>query len=269
MTTAEVYHAIRPRYPELVGKVALVTGSSKGIGKGIALRLAREGMRVIIHGLDNEEVVQAVEEFRLLGADTFGVCSDFASPHGVDLLFDAVRARYTEVTLLVNNAADLRRTGMDLLDVELLDRQIEVNIRAPLLCSIQARSMMQPGQASSIINISSVGGQRAHLPGLPYDMTKGALEAMTRAMALDLAKDGIRVNAVAPGATRGWRTPPPDDARFKAICARIPLGRFGSDQDVAAMVAFLASADAGYVTGQVFAVDGGISAQLSPPGQPI
>lgn len=128
---------------------------------------------------------------------------------------------------------------------------------------------MQPGQASSIINISSVGGQRAHLPGLPYDMTKGALEAMTRAMALDLAKDGIRVNAVAPGATRGWRTPPPDDARFKAICARIPLGRFGSDQDVAAMVAFLASADADYVTGQVFAVDGGISAQLSPPGQPI
>lgn len=269
MTLAEVFKSIRPRYPELEGKVALVTGSSKGIGRGIALRLAREGMRVVIHGQNNDEVAQTVEEFDSLGVDALGVCTDFADRHGVGRLFDAVRARYDELALLVNNAADLRRTDIDTLSIELLDYQLEVNVRAPLLCSMQARPMMRPGQAGAIINISSVGGQRAHLPGLPYDMAKGAIESMTRALALNLAKDGIRVNAIAPGATRGWRTPPPDDERVKAICARIPLGRFGTDLDVAAMVAFLASTDADYITGQVFAVDGGISAQLSPPGQPI
>lgn len=129
--------------------------------------------------------------------------------------------------------------------------------------------MMQPQKAGAMINISSVGGQRAHWSGLPYDMTKGALEAMTRAMALDLARDGIRVNAIAPGAIRSWRTPPPDNKAVQEISARIPLGRFGTALEIGAAVAFLASDDAAYITGQVLYVDGGITAQLSPSGQPI
>jgi NAD(P)-dependent dehydrogenase (short-subunit alcohol dehydrogenase family) len=100
-------------------------------------------------------------------------------------------------------------------------------------------------------------------------MTKGAIESMTRAMALSLAHDGIRVNAIAPGAIRGPRTPPPDSEIVQAVSARIPLGRFGSDLEIGAAVAFIASEDAAYITGQVLCVDGGIMAQLSPPGQPI
>jgi NAD(P)-dependent dehydrogenase (short-subunit alcohol dehydrogenase family) len=269
MEITEIYETIRPRYPEFYGKAALITGSSQGIGKGIALRLAREGMHIIIHGKEEAEVTHTVREFQSLGVNTLGVCTDFGKPDGVDQLFAAIRQHKSELHVLVNNAADLRRSEFNDTTVEMLDYQLEVNIRAPYLCSMQGVSMMQPGQSGVIINISSVGGLRAHWRGLPYDMTKGALESMTRAMALNLARDGIRVNAIAPGAIRGRRTPPPDNETVQAICARIPLGRLGSDLEIGAAVAFLASEDAEYITGQVIYIDGGVMAQLSPPGQPI
>lgn len=269
METAELYEKIQPRYPEFRGKVALVTGSSMGIGKGIALRLAREGMQVIIHGKEEDEVAKTVQMFQSLGASVCGVCADFSTPDGVERLFDGIRQYHDRLYMLVNNAADLRRTHFQDATVDMLDNQLQVNVRTPYLCCMQAAPMMQPQQTGAMINISSVGGQRAHWSGLPYDMTKGALEAMTRAMALDLARDGIRVNAIAPGAIRSWRTPPPDNKAVQEISARIPLGRFGTALEIGAAVAFLASDDAAYITGQVLYVDGGITAQLSPSGQPI
>jgi NAD(P)-dependent dehydrogenase (short-subunit alcohol dehydrogenase family) len=269
MEITEIYETIRPRYPEFRGKVALVTGSSLSIGKGIALRLAREGMHIIIHGKEEAEVARTVREFQSLGVNTLGVCTDFSKPGGVDQLFDTIQQHHSQLHVLVNNAADLRRAEFDDASVALLDYQLEVNVRAPYLCSMRTASMMRPAQSGVIVNISSVGGQRAHWRGLPYDMTKGAIESMTRAMALSLAHDGIRVNAIAPGAIRGPRTPPPDSEIVQAVSARIPLGRFGSDLEIGAAVAFIASEDAAYITGQVLCVDGGIMAQLSPPGQPI
>lgn len=269
MEMAELYEKIRPRYPEFKGRVALVTGSGRGIGRGIALRLAREGMQVIIHGKEEDEVAGTVQALQALGASARGVCADFSVPGGVDRLFDGIRQHHDSLYILVNNAADLRRMPFHAAGVELLDRQLQVNVRTPYVCCMRAAPLMQPQKTGVIINISSVGGQRAHWPGLPYDMTKGALEAMTRAMALDLSRDGIRVNAIAPGAIRGWRTHAHDDEFAREISARIPLGRFGTALEIGAAVAFLASEDAEYITGQVLYVDGGISAQLSPPGQPI
>lgn len=269
METAELFERIQPRYPELKGKVALITGSSMGIGKGIALRLAREGMQVIIHGREADEVERTVQAIQALGASAWGICTDFRTPDGVERLFDAIRTQHNELFLLVNNAADLRRTHFNEATVEMLDHQLQVNVRTPYLCCLRAAPMMQPQKQGAIINISSVGALRAHWSGLPYDMTKGALNAMTRAMALDLARDGVRVNAIAPGAIRGWRTPPPDNALAQTVSARIPLGRFGTALEIGATVAFLASSDAEYITGQVLYVDGGITAQLSPPGQTI
>lgn len=268
VTVAEAFQSIRPRYPELAGKVALVTGSSMGIGKGVALRLAREGMHIVIHGKEKDRVAETVKEFETLGVNALGVSADFSRPDAVDTLFDQIRKRHSHMAVLVNNAADLRRAVFDDTSVELLDFQLAVNIRAPFLCSVQAKSMMD-GQSGSIVNISSVGGQRAHWLGLPYDMTKGALESMTRAMALNLASQGIRVNAIAPGAISNPEKPQRNEAKLQEIIARIPLGRLGTSHDIGAMVAFLSSEDAGYITGQVYAVDGGIMAQLSPPGQPI
>jgi NAD(P)-dependent dehydrogenase (short-subunit alcohol dehydrogenase family) len=177
--------------------------------------------------------------------------------------------RFGTLDLLVNNAADLRRSRMAGDHMALLDTQIAVNVRAPYVCAQKAAEIMLPKKRGSIVNISSVGGLRAHWAGLPYDMTKGALDAMTRAMALDLGRDGIRINAVAPGAIRVEKTPPADHPGIQALDQRIPLLRMGDIQEIASVVAFLASSEASYLTGQILYVDGGITTQLSPFGQPI
>jgi NAD(P)-dependent dehydrogenase (short-subunit alcohol dehydrogenase family) len=154
-------------------------------------------------------------------------------------------------------------------DESLLDSQLASNIRGPYMCAYRAAEVMREVGHGNIVHISSVGGLRAHWRGLPYDVTKGAIDAMTRAMALELAAYGIRVNAVAPGATRTERTPSPEHPRVQATSRRVPLGRFGLPLEIGAAVAFLASPDASYITGQVIYVDGGITVQLSPPDQPL
>jgi len=268
MDIASEYASIRPRYPELSGKVALVTGSGRGIGKGIALRLAREGMKVVIHALDYTEVSQTVNDLKALGCEAIGVCADFLHDNAIDDLFQQSLSAFGTIDLLVNNAADLRRRHFLEGDLELLDVQLAVNVRAPYLCAARAAEVMSHAGKGNIINISSVGGFRTHWAGLPYDVTKGAIDAMTRAMSLDLARKGIRVNAIAPGAiyTGRWSL---DDPKAKATAERIPLARFGMPGEIASVVAFLASDDASYITGQTIYVDGGITTQLSPPTAPV
>lgn len=261
-----LFENIRPRYPELQEQEALVTGSSRGIGKGIALRLAREGMKLVLHGLDAAEVEATTGELQALGVTVVGMCVNFADADATEQLFEAVLDSFGTIDLLVNNAADLRRTNFDRADAALLDYQLAVNLRVPYLCALRAAEIMRPKQRGSIVSVSSVGGLRAHWSGLPYDMTKGGIDAMTRSMAIELARDNVRVNAVGPGAIQIERSKPQE---MDVISARIPMARFGTPLEIGAAVAFLASDDAAYVTGQVVYVDGGITAQLSPPGQPI
>jgi NAD(P)-dependent dehydrogenase (short-subunit alcohol dehydrogenase family) len=128
--------------------------------------------------------------------------------------------------------------------------------------------MLESGREGNIIHISSVGGLIAHWRGLPYDVTKGALDAMTRSMALELAEYGIRVNAIAPGATRTERSMVVNDGRLQAYAQRIPISRLGTPVEIGAAVAFLASPDAAYITGQVLYVDGGLTVQLGTREQP-
>lgn len=269
MTLAERFESIRPRYPEFAGKVALVTGSAKGIGREIALRLGKEGMSLVLHGHMQAQVDETLHIFQSLGIDAIGVCTDFGKPDGVEQLFDAIRQRHTTLDLLVNNAADLRRTNFDKATIDLYDYQMAVNTRAPYQCSLLAVPMMRPTKSGAIVNISSVGGLRAHWKALPYDVTKGAIDAMTKAMSLDLALEGIRVNAIAPGAIYTEKTDRIPPERIDTIRERIPLQRFGTGLDLGAMVAFLASEDASYITGQVIYVDGGITTQLSPSQDPL
>jgi NAD(P)-dependent dehydrogenase (short-subunit alcohol dehydrogenase family) len=269
MSRTENFQRITPRYPELKGKVALVTGSSRGIGRGIAARLALEGMRLVIHGLDSERAAAAAGEMRDLGAEAVWASADVGTSEGVAQLFAETLDAFGRVDLLVNNAADLRRVTFFEVDEALLDHQLAVNIRGPYLLAYKAAESMKAAGGGSIIHISSVGGKQAHWRGLPYDLTKGALDAMTRAMAVELADEGIRVNAVAPGATQTERITDPEHPRIKAVCRRIPLGRMGLVEEIGAVVAFLASPDAAYITGQVLYVDGGLTAQLSPRDQPV
>lgn len=260
---------IQHRYAELEGRVAIVTGSSKGIGKGIALRLATEGMKVVLHGLEADELAHTVAELQDAGLDAEGIAGDLTRVDEIESLFEGGLKKFGSIDLLVNNAADLRHYPFLQLSPDLLDYQLSLNIRAPFLTSWHAAKLMQAAGGGNIINISSVGGLRAHEMGLPYDMTKGALDAMTRALAIDLAQYNIRVNAIAPGPIFTEKTPPLDHPEMRALVNRVPIARFGTPLEIGAAVAFLASSDASYITGQILYVDGGTTAQLSPPGQPI
>lgn len=268
METAALYESIRPRYPELLGQVAIVTGSSRGIGKGIAMRLAREGMKVIINARDREAVEKTTNELRDLGAEVQAVQADIGRTEEVNRLFDETLNAYGTVDVLVNNAASLKRVPFFEVEESLVDQQLAVNIKGPMMCTYRAAEVMRDSGGGNIIHISSVGGLRAHWTGLPYDATKGAIDAMTRAMALDLADYGIRVNAVAPGATLTEKTPLRNDSRMQRYAKRVPLKRIGLPLEMGAAVAFLVSPDADYITGQIIYVDGGITIQLGTREQP-
>jgi NAD(P)-dependent dehydrogenase (short-subunit alcohol dehydrogenase family) len=266
----DLYQSLQPRYPELGGQVAIVTGSGRGIGKGIALRLARENMKVVITGLDREEVETTAAILNDLGATTLAVPGDLSRVAEVDYLFERTLDAFGTVNVLVNNAANLDRVPYFKVGEELLDLQLATNIKGPYMCAYQAATIMhETGRGGSIVHISSVAGLRAQWPGLPYDLTKAAIDAITRSMGVELAEYGIRVNAVAPGAILVEKTGPVDTPEAMDRVNRIPMKRLGLPVEIANAVAFLVSNEASYITGHVLYVDGGVAVQLSPRGQDI
>jgi len=264
-----IYNDIVPRYPELGGRVAVITGSSRGIGKGIAARLAREGMKVVINSRTPEDVERTASELRELGADAVPAPADLSDTAGVNALFQQVLRAYGTVDLLVNNAAIKRREHFFQVDEELLDQHLAANIRGPYLCAQRTAEIMRGGEGGSIVHISSIGGIRAHWRGLPYDVAKGAINAMTQAMAIELAEHGIRVNGIAPGPiiTRGPY--PPIRPGIEQAVERVPLRCYGHPLDIGAAVAYLASDDARFIVGQMIVVDGGVLAQVTPRNTPV
>lgn len=263
MTIREQFESLEPRYPDLAGRVAVVTGAAKGIGQGIAFRLAAEGMRIVAPDIDGDSLEVTTGLLRDVGVEVLPFHGDLSKGEEIEALFDAAVETFGTVDLLVNNAADLyRKYFLD--DHEaLLDRQLATNVRSPYLCSQRAAAIMRAGRGGSIIHISSVGALRAHHRGFPYDVTKGAINALTMAMAIELGQYGIRVNAIGPGLTHTYLTDALTDADAYEEAARsVPLRRYGTPGDIGSLVAFLASSEADYVTGQVIYIDGGLSAQL-------
>lgn len=269
MDIKEQYGELSAHYPELTDRVAVVTGGAKGIGLGIGLRLAREGMRLVIGDIDGESLASTAAALGDLGATVLAFHGDLSQSEAIEALFEQTGEKFGGVDLLVNNAANLDRFRFLDTHEETLERQLATNVRGPYLCSLQAAKMMKAQGSGNIVHISSVGGLRAHWRGFPYDVTKGALDAMTRAMAIDLAEYNVRVNAIGPGAIRTRRSLPDDNPVTQEMAGRIPLRRFGLVSEIGSVVAFLASSEASYMTGQVLYVDGGITAQLSPPGQKL
>ncbi|MFF0190957.1 SDR family NAD(P)-dependent oxidoreductase [Streptomyces sp. NPDC005244] len=248
------------------GQVALVTGGARNIGLAIAVRLAEEGAAIAVNGPDAQEAEAAAAALRDAGARAIACPGDVSDPAQVDAVVARTVAELGRLDLAVNNAAAamLGRGSLFDLDPADWDRSFAVNARGTFLCTVAAARVMQAGGA--VVNISSVGATRAHRSAVAYDASKGAVEAATRATALELAPLGIRVNAVAPGPVINDRYDLLDATHKRARIQPIPLGRMGDGADVAAAVAFLASTDASFITGQVLTVDGGLSIQIRPPG---
>jgi 3-oxoacyl-[acyl-carrier protein] reductase len=253
-------------FPDLAGKAAIVTGTSRGIGCGIAEVLGEQGMKLVTAARSAEKGAAFAEKLQSAGVECVFVPADLATADGAQRVFDEAVGRFGRVHLLVNNAARLGSRGILELDEEEYVKSFERNMRIIYGPSrLVSRHMVEAG-GGSIIHISSVGGLRAHRGLAGYDASKGAIDALTRAMAVDLAPHGIRVNTVAPGAIVPEGRREPTEGRFANRTRLIPLQRTGTPREIGWAVAFLASDVAAYITGQVLYVDAGLTVQLVPPG---
>jgi 3-oxoacyl-[acyl-carrier protein] reductase len=257
---------ISARYPDLAGRVAIVTGASQGIGAGIADFLGRQGMKLVLSARSEAKGLAVAEDLTKAGVDCLWVTADLSTSEGAQQVFDAALARFARVDVLVNNAAIQWSACFLQLDEAAYRRSFEDNMRIVYGISLLVARHMAAGGGGSIVHISSVGGLRGHQGQSGYDASKGALDALTRSMATELGSAGIRVNAVAPGATFNKPVTKELLAKYGDNAKYIPLGRIGTPEEVASAVAFLASDAARYVTGQILYVDGGLTCQLTPPG---
>jgi NAD(P)-dependent dehydrogenase (short-subunit alcohol dehydrogenase family) len=253
----------------LENKAAIVTGSSRGIGRATALRLAAEGAHVVVHGkTDRGRLAPIVDEIRRAGGQAIAVAGDVGEEEDLDHLFDETLRAFGTVDVVVNNAAwsDPKSHLLEM-TTDHWDTVLRSNLRSVFLSTRRAaRVMVEQKKGGSIVNVTSFGAARAHRNMAAYDSSKGGLEAFTRAAALDLGPFGIRVNAVGPGAIMTEQFAEQSAEARKERGAVVPLGARGGDPDeVARVIAFIASDDASYVTGQVLYVDGGMLAQLRSP----
>jgi glucose 1-dehydrogenase len=219
----------------------------------------------VINARNADEVGITAGELKYLGAEVLALPADVSKRDDILRLVAGTMGAFGRIDLLVNNAADLKRRKFFAVDEALMDDELAANIKGPWMLSLEVAKLMKEAKRGTIIHIGSVGGSRAHNPGLPYDATKGALDSMTKVMGIELAEFGIRVNGIAPGAifTEGRRFPV-DDPKWEPYNNLIPIRRMGLPLEIAAVAAFFASDDAGYIVGQMIYVDGGITAQLSP-----
>ena len=243
----------------LAGKVAVVTGGSRGIGLAIAGWLAEHGASVVVSGRDADRLQTAVKELEAHGAPVLGVAADAAKREDADRLVDVTRERFARLDILVNNAGITRDGLLIRMKDDDWDRVMEINLRGAFLMTRAAsKAMVRLKTGGRIVNIASTAGAMGNAGQTNYSAAKAGLIGFTKASARELAHWGILVNAVAPGLIEtDMATAMPAEAR-DALLAQVPLKRIGTAREVAEMVGFLAGDGAAYVTGQVFHVNGGL-----------
>lgn len=251
----------------LGGKTALVTGANRGIGRELAEALSREGARVVVnHPLQETEAHAVVEAIRRCGGEAAAISADVGCLTDIESMFREVRDRFGALHVLINNAGiDPGPTQFLQVDEAAYDRVMSVNLKGAYFCSrFAAEEMIRTGPGGKIINITSVHTRQTVLHRSIYAAAKGGLEALTRALALDLAEHRINVNAIAPGFIEVERSirQTPNYSR-EMVGATIPWGRVGLPEDLAELAIFLASPASDYLTGQVIAVDGGLTCKLA------
>ncbi|MFZ3216525.1 MAG: 3-oxoacyl-[acyl-carrier-protein] reductase [Candidatus Acidiferrales bacterium] len=242
----------------LKDKVALVTGASQGIGRATALALVAAGAKAAVAARNVEKLTALVGEIEAAGGEALAIPMDVADAAQVKNGFQQALGKFGKLDILVNNAAITRDTLALRMKLEDWDAVLRTNLTGAHLCIQQALGAMLKQRSGRIINISSVVAQTGNAGQANYVASKAGLIGLTRAIAVEVASRSITVNAVAPGFIATPMTEPLSQEIKDKMKAMIPLGRFGTDGDVAAAVVFLASDEAGYITGQVLDVNGGL-----------
>jgi 3-oxoacyl-[acyl-carrier protein] reductase len=241
----------------LSGRVALVTGSARGIGKAIALKLAEAGATVVIN--DVSETAEATsQELRSAGKNSMSVIGSVTASAEVNRMVEKIIATYGKIDILVNNAGITRDQLTLRLSDEDWDAVLNVNLKGVFLCSRAALKYMMKQRFGRIINISSISGIVGNPGQVNYCAAKAGILGLTRTISKEMASRGITVNAIAPGFIETEMTQKIPEKIKEEFKNRIPAGCFGTPKDVAEAVAFFASEEARYITGQVLCVDGGM-----------
>ncbi len=244
---------------KLAGKVALVTGGSRGIGKQIALELAAQGAKVVVNYAGSEQKAkEVVESIRTAGQEAIAIQADIADPDAVKSLIDETVQTFGAIDILVNNAGITRDNLLIRMKNDEWDDVLNTNLKGVFLCIKAAARPMMKQRSGKIINIASIVGVSGNAGQANYVAAKAGVIGLTKTAAKELASRNIHVNAVAPGFISTDMTDELSDEVKTEMLKQIPLARFGAPSDVAKMVAFLASEDSAYMTGQTLHIDGGM-----------
>lgn len=244
----------------LSGKVALITGSVRGIGKAIALELANHGAKIVINDiLPTNEIDKTLEEIRKSGGQAIGIRADITIFKEVESMVKEIINKFGKIDILVNNAGIIRDSLLIRMKEEDWDAVININLKGTFNCSkTVAKYMMRQKSGGKIVNISSVIGLVGNIGQANYAASKAGIIGLTKSIAKELALRNINVNAIAPGFIETDMTKRLSEKVIKDLQQQIPLKRLGTVKDIAKVVYFLVSDNANYITGQVINVDGGM-----------
>lgn len=239
-------------------RVAIVTGASRGIGRSVALAMAKEGARIVASARNEELLQELVAEIKAAGGEAIAVAGDVARSEDADKLVAAAVDAFGQVDILVNNAG-ITRDGLLLrMKDEDWDAVLDTNLKGAFVCTRAAAKVMTKQRYGRIVNISSVVGEMGNPGQANYCASKAGLIGMTKSNAKELARRNVTVNAVTPGFIVTDMTDDLSDKAREELTSQIPLGRLGEVEDIAAAVIYLASEKSGYITGQVLGVNGGM-----------
>lgn len=243
---------------KLKGRVSMVTGGARGIGKAVVMALTREGSKVAIIDFDQEGAFSLRDAIEKKGGEVLAIPCDISKSAQVKSTVDQVKKAFGRIDILVNNAGIIRRGTIETVTEEDWDKVIEVNLKGTFNCSKAVVETMKQQRYGKIINVSSIAGKMGDITSAPgYGPSKAGIDALTKTLARQLAPYGINVNGVAPHAIETEMSAQWSEERRREIIASIPLGRLGKPEDVAEAVLFLASDQASFITGEILDVNGG------------
>jgi 3-oxoacyl-[acyl-carrier protein] reductase len=243
----------------LAGRVALITGAGRGIGKAIALAFARENAHVVINDIyPKDELAKVTGEISASGVRALAIQADVSQSDEVKEMIGKVQKTFQRLDILVNNAGIIRRGTIETVTEEEWDEVIRVNLKGTFNCCKAVVGIMKRQRMGKIVNVSSVAGKTGDITSAPgYGPSKAAIDALTKTLARELAQHGINVNAVAPHAIETEMSGQWSEEKRKSVIEAIPLKRLGKPEDVAEAVLFLASDKANFITGEILDVNGG------------